>query len=373
MVTATETTTTPPEQQYVTFHAAKGTAQRPILTGKQMKKTFESIPQIDFRDMHGSSVERKRLADQVGSAFKECGFLYACNHGISEELQARVLDVMREFFALPQEEKMKIHINHSSEIKGYECLLETKLDTTTRGDLKEALNFGEDPTEPEQNCPPGFDLSYYPGNGTVPINQWPAKPENFRSVMYQYHAAVMAFSRQLLHIIALALDVEEEYFDKLTEFPMAGLRPLYYPPQELASDIGIGAHADYSWFTVVNQLTDCPALEVLNANGHWVGAPPLKNTLVVNVGDFLERATNEVFVSTVHRVVNKTPGAERYSIPLFFSPSHNAMIDVIPTCWDENRPKMSEPILAGKWQRERLYRSRYKHPAAIAATARGAA
>jgi isopenicillin N synthase-like dioxygenase len=252
------------------------------------------------------------------------------------------------------------------------CSLQTLIRESLT-DLKEALNFREDPTEPEQNCPPGFDLSYYPGNGTVKCNQWPEKPAKFRSVMYEYHAAVMEFSRQLLHMIALALDLEEDYFDNLTRFPMAGLRPLYYPAQDVVEDMGLAAHADYSWFTVVNQLTGTPALEVLNANGHWVGAPPIKNTLVVNVGDFLERATNEVFVSTVHRVINHTPGEERYSIPLFFSPSHNAMIDIVPTCWSETRPKKFEPVLAGKWQRERLYRSRFKHPVAIAAKARGEA
>lgn len=240
-------------------------------------------------------------------------------------------------------------------------------------DLKESINFGDDPTEPEQNCPPGFDLSYYPGNGTVPINQWPAKPANFRSVMYQYHAAVLAFSRQFLHIVALALDLKEDYFDEMTQFPMAGLRPIFYPPQEFPTDVGIGAHADYTWFTVVNQLSDVPALEVLNANGHWIGAPPLKNTLVINVGDFLERATNEVFVSTVHRVVNKTAGAGRYSIPLFFSPSHNSIIDIVPTCWSEDRPKKFESVLAGKWHKERLYRARYKHPTAIRAMEKGEA
>lgn len=372
--TTTTTVTTTPEQQYVVFHGAKGEGRRPVLSGSQMKKTFESIPQIDFAKMHGSLADRQALAAQVKAAFTECGFLYACNHGISADLQAQVLEVMKAFFALPTEDKIKIHINNSPEIKGYECLFETKLDTHTRGDLKEALNFGDDPTEPEQNCPPGFDLSYYPGNGTVPINQWPAQPANFRDVLYQYHAAVMAFSRQLLHIVALALGLDEDYFDPLTVFPMAGLRPLYYPPQELAEDIGIGAHADYSWFTVVNQLataatpTGPPALEVLNANGHWVGAPPLPNTLVVNVGDFLERATNSVFVSTVHRVVNKTgPGVARYSLPFFFSPSHDALVDIVPTCWSAARPKTAEPILAGTWQRERLYRSRYKHPTSVAA------
>ncbi len=132
--TATATVnTSQAEQRYVTFHAANGEAQRPILEGDQLKPTFESIPQIDFTNMYGDLEERRKLAEQVGLAFKESGFLYACNHGISEKVQASVLQVMREFFALPTEEKMKIHINNSAEIKGYECLFETKLDTTTRG------------------------------------------------------------------------------------------------------------------------------------------------------------------------------------------------------------------------------------------------
>jgi hypothetical protein len=132
---ATTTTTTETDQQYVTFHAAKGEARRPILAGDQLKKTFEFIPQIDFTNLSGSIEQRQKLAKEVGSAFKESGFLYAINHGISEELQANVLRVMQQFFALPAEEKMKIHINNSPEIKGYECLLETKLDPTTRGGM----------------------------------------------------------------------------------------------------------------------------------------------------------------------------------------------------------------------------------------------
>lgn len=138
MTTSTETTTTaipsPAEQQYVTFHGANGKDRRPILTGDEMKDTFETIPQIDFSDMYSQSLEdRQNIADKVGASFKESGFLYACNHGISEELQANVLRVMQQFFALPVEEKIKIHINTSPAIRGYESLLETKLDTTTRG------------------------------------------------------------------------------------------------------------------------------------------------------------------------------------------------------------------------------------------------
>ncbi|PVH74559.1 Clavaminate synthase-like protein [Cadophora sp. DSE1049] len=312
-----------PEPEYVVVFAGKGTIKREILTGSRAKPTFSTIPQSE---------------------------LYR---------------VIREFFALPLEEKMGVHINKSASIKGYEALLETKLDATTRGDLKEAFNIGDDPYDPEQNVPSNFDISSYPKNG----NQWPSALPKFRTLMYKYNAAVLSFSKKLMRIIALALDLPETYFDHMAAFPMAGLRALHYPSQEIANDIGIGAHADYSWFTLVNQLSPTPALEVLNHNGQWISAPPIPGTLVVNVGDFLEMATNNVFVSTVHRVVNKT-GEERYSIPYFFSPSKDVMIETVPTCVKEDGVKMT-PIMAGDWQQERLLRARYKHPSSIAARAKG--
>lgn len=124
------------ESDYVTFHADKGKLTRPILKGDRAKKTFQSIPQVNFANMFSEKLEdRQKLAQEVGTAFRDCGFLYACNHGISEDLQARTFSVIKEFFDLPTEEKMKIHINKSPAIKGYENLLETKLDDQTRGGL----------------------------------------------------------------------------------------------------------------------------------------------------------------------------------------------------------------------------------------------
>jgi isopenicillin N synthase-like dioxygenase len=187
--------------------------------------------------------------------------------------------------------------------------------------------------------------------------------------MYQYNDAILEFSKKLMRMIALALDLKEDYFDHMADFPMSGLRALHYPSQEVSTDVGIGAHADYSWFTLVNQLSATPALEVLNHNGQWISAPPIQNTLVVNVGDFLEMATNNEFVSTVHRVVNRT-GEERYSIPYFFSPSQDVMIETVPMCIKKDEEGM-KPIKAGDWQRERLLRARYKHPSSVAARARG--
>ena len=188
--------------------------------------------------------------------------------------------------------------------------------------------------------------------------------------MYQYNDAVLSFSKKLMRMIALALNIEEDYFDQMAEFPMSGLRALHYPSQESSNDVGIGAHADYSWFTLVNQLSPTPALEVLNHNGQWISALPIRNTLVVNVGDFLEMATAGTFVSTVHRVVNKT-GEERYSIPYFFSPSQDVWIETVPSCRREGDGGVMKPVKAGDWNRERLLRARYKHPSSVAARERG--
>lgn len=226
--------------------------------------------------------------------------------------------------------------------------------------------MGEDPQDPEQDPPSNLDRTYYPPN--CKGNQWPITPTSFRSTLYAYHAAVLSFSKKLMQLIALSLDLPENYFDHMSRFPMGGLRALHYPPQDVSSDVGIGAHADYSWFTLVNQLSPTPALEVLNHNGAWVSAPPIKGTLVVNVGDFLEMATGGKYVSTVHRVVNLT-GQERYSIAWFFSPSAEAMVETLPGCGKEG--EVGVKVNAGEWQRERLLRARYKHPSSVAARARG--
>ncbi|KAK9425470.1 putative Fe2OG dioxygenase domain-containing protein [Seiridium unicorne] len=360
----------PDTPEEVVFHAGKGKQSRPVLHGADMKPTFNSIPAVDFSLASSAKLsDRLAIAREVRKAFAEVGFMYAINSGISPELQARTTEIIKEFFSLPHDEKMKIHINKSPVIKGYEALLETRLDDRTKGDLKEAWNMADDPYEPEQSAPADLDLSTYP---PPPLNQWPEKPEGFRKTIYEYYAAVQKFSLTLLRLIALSLDLEENYFDYMTSFPMAGLRALHYPPQPTTADdqIGIGAHADYSWFTLVNQLSDTPALEVLNANGHWVPAPPIEGSLVVNAGDFLERASNDRFVSTVHRVRNIS-GKERYSLAWFFSPSQDVMIKTLPTCIKDGEKPKYEDIKAGDWQRERLLRARINHPASKAAKERG--
>jgi isopenicillin N synthase-like dioxygenase len=216
--------------------------------------------------------------------------------------------------------------------------------------------MGDDAHEPEQNAP------FTPGPQDPKKNSWPSARPGFRPAMYTYYNAVLAFAKKLMRIFALALDLPETYFDNVTQFPMTGVRILHYPPQEVKGDedIGLGAHTDYDLFTLVCQ-GQVAALEVLNANGIWVPAPPKPRTFVVNIGDFLERITNNQFKSTVHRVVNKS-GEERYSVPFFFSPDRQANLAVLPNCRKEGEEY--EEVNAGEYFRQRLLAARYQHPAA---------
>lgn len=138
MVTQTKTfvASTAPKTEYVTFFAGGNKGTRPILRGKDQRHTFDKIPLIDFANINSSDpAERRKLALEVRIAFTEAGFMYAANHGISEELQKEVFRVVKEFFALPIEEKMKTHVDKCPFIRGYEAMFETKLDATTRGGI----------------------------------------------------------------------------------------------------------------------------------------------------------------------------------------------------------------------------------------------
>ncbi|KAJ4344884.1 uncharacterized protein N0V89_012629 [Didymosphaeria variabile] len=165
----------------------------------------------------------------------------------------------------------------------------------------------------------------------APRNQWPSHPTAtfFRPALYTYYTAMLTFSRRLLRIFALALDLPEDHFDSITKHPMTNVRAVHYPPQASDSDVGIGAHTDFCWFTLVTQShTAYPALEVLNANGIWVPVHHQPHSFVVNIADFLKLVTGGAWMSTVHRVRN-IGGEERYSMPFFFSPDEDARVSVL--------------------------------------------
>jgi isopenicillin N synthase-like dioxygenase len=191
-------------------------------------------------------------------------------------------------------------------------------------------------------------------------NLWPASPPGFQKVIANYYGEVLRLARRLIRVLAQCLDLPADYFDSMVSRPGAMGNILHYPPQEPTADrIGINAHSDFECFTILAQSSQS-GLQILNRKGEWITAPPIPGTFVVNIGDMLERWSNDIFVSTVHRVINTT-GEERYSIPVFFGPNYDTVVEPLKTCIAEGQKAKYEPILAGDYVYARLdevYRKR---------------
>jgi len=356
------TTTTIETETYtdtwVHYHDGGVPGRRPVLKGTAAKETFTELPKIDFRRIYSDDLEdRKELAREVGVACRDIGFFYAVNHGVDDDVLEDTFDALKEYFALPTDVKMETHNQKTEKFRGYEAFLEGKLDPSTRGDLKEGFLMGEDFTDSEQLSL----ISSLPPSPQTPRNQWPSHPSAlfWRPAIYRYYKSMFEFSKRMLHIFALALDLPEDYFDTITTHPMTNVRAVHYPPQERQSDVGIGAHTDFCWFTLVCQSkTAYPALEVLNANGIWVPVHPQPNTFVVNIADFLKLVTGGSWQSTVHRVRN-IGGEERYSMPFFFSPNEDAKVSVVPHLREEG--KRYDEFGVGEYFQKRLDIDRRTH------------
>lgn len=314
----------------------------PALRG--VKVSRDEIPVIDFAPfLHGDDAARLAVVGRIGAACRDIGFFYVVNHGVPEALVAQVYAQAKRFFALPEEEKAKIAIEKSSCHRGWFRLGAENLDPerqTLDGDLKEGIKIGRDlsPAHPKV-------LAGTPLHGP---NQWPALP-GWREVMQEYYDRLVGLGKELLHALALALGLEERYFDGWLDTPMTTLGPLHYPPQRgqiTEAQIGAGAHTDYGCLTLLSQDAS-GGLQARSAAGVWLDAPPIAGSFVVNIGDMMERWTNGVFTSTPHRVIN-TSGQERFSLPFFFDPDFSAPVACIPTCLAPGETAKYPPTTAGQ-------------------------
>jgi len=317
------------------------------------ESTFEEIPIIDLRDATNPDLQaRKALAARLRDACINVGFFYVSNHGIPESVIDGALGAAKRFFALPSSTKEELDIHKSPNFKGYTGLLKENTNPQNQGDLHEGFDVGwEDPVTLAARDEGGLDGE----------NVWPEGLPGFRETVMDYYHTTIALGRRLFPLFALALNVDEHFFDDKITKPAAIMRLLYYPPQtESIEGInlqagpveGIGAHTDYECFTILWQ-DNVQALQVLNANGQWVNAVPIHGTLVINIGDQLARWTNDMFKSTVHRAVNRS-GVERYSIPLFFGSNYDVKLEAIPSCCSEEFPQKYPVVTAGEYVKSRL-------------------
>ncbi|GAA5915323.1 hypothetical protein JCM6882_005191 [Rhodosporidiobolus microsporus] len=349
------------EPEFITFNSGGVQGSRRVVQeGEEgWVPTFDSIPAISFKNLHGTAEERAALAKEVGTACRDVGFFYVMDSGLPEGLIDDTFKMMERFFACPDDIKMDAHWHKSPACRGYEPFAETKKGLTVQTNLRESFAMGDDFLDEEQE---------YPGEvppGTKRQNMWPEEFPELRSGLYSYYKHVHTFARELLKIFAIALGLPETGLENFYGADaITGMRALHYPaqePEELTP--GLGAHTDFSSFTLVCQeLGAKPGLEVLNLNGQWVSAPPMGD-FVVNVGDFLSQQVNGAFKSTVHRVYNRT-GERRYSLPFFFSPSPSAVIAPLQQ-FVSPKDAPFEPMVVGEHYVRRVLNSRIHHPSSL--------
>jgi isopenicillin N synthase-like dioxygenase len=313
------------------------------------------IPVIDISALRGTDpAALKATVAEIAEACEDVGFFYIKNHGIPEALIERTYELSRQFHFSPQELKQKVHIMHSPGTRGW--VPDGDKDDDGDPELYRLVEPNPDHdylTKPRLHAAfdvalelPQDDPDFLAGNLMLVPNQWPDWIPGFREEVMAYYEAVTAVGQQLFRAFAIALDLPEDFFARLTTKAPSQLRLLYYPPNDRPMDndnLGIGAHSDFECFTILH--TAGPGLQVMNAKDEWVAAPPIPGTFTVNIGDLIEGWTNGRFKATQHRVVNT--GKERFSMPLFFAVDYHTVIEPLPQFISAENPPKYNRIVAG--------------------------
>ncbi|MDE3026895.1 MAG: isopenicillin N synthase family oxygenase [Paracoccaceae bacterium] len=301
---------------------------------RDTRENFDKIPVIDVAPLLDGSGARD-VAKQIRWALSNAGFMYVKNHGIPQTFVDEVFDVTRRFFDLPMADKMALHVSRSDvALRGYIEPFGENTDPGKTRDLKECFDIG-----PERATLEG------PFFGP---NQWPTTLPEFQTLVYGYHEKMVSLSTQLLRGIALSLDLPETFFQGIMKDPISIQRLLHYPPQNGHADkdiIGIGAHTDYGNLTILAQ-DDVGGLQVMNREGNWVDGTPIRGAFVINIGDLIQKLTNDIYLANMHRVIN-TSGRERYSIPFFIDADFEAVIAPLPSCVSAENPQRYQPVTCG--------------------------
>ncbi|MBK6929868.1 MAG: isopenicillin N synthase family oxygenase [Saprospirales bacterium] len=307
----------------------------------------KGIPTVDLsKFVHGNPEERAAFVSELGKAFHEVGFVAVVNHDIPKRLVDGFYTASRAFFALPDGVKKKYEIAGMAGQRGYTSFGREHAKQSQVPDLKEFFQIGQEVPEGHTSSEP------YPVN--VPVTETP----EFTLLGRELYQAFESAGAQLLEAIALYLGLAPDYFQQYIAYGNSILRSIYYPPitQEPASAIRAEQHEDINLITLLVGAS-AGGLQLLNSRNEWVPVLPEADEIVINVGDMLQRLTNNYLKSTTHRVVNP-PREEWYlprlSIPFFLHPVSRMRLDCLPACVTADNPLHYEPISAGEYLDERL-------------------
>ena len=306
-----------------------------------------TIPVVDLSDFTGEDPKLKEsFVQNLGKAYEEVGFVSVKNHGIPADLIADLYKYVQQFFSLPSEIKKRYEIPELAGQRGYTSFGKEHAKGSDAPDLKEFFQYGQIVSE---NHPL---KSEYPDNVSV------EEVEGFNETLYKAYRAFEKSGKSMLQAIALYLGLDEHFFDDKVEEGNSIVRAIHYPPitEEPKSAIRAEQHEDINLITLLVGAS-AGGLEILTKQNEWVPVTSLEDQIVVNVGDMLQRLTNNKLKSTTHRVVNPPRDlwhTSRFSIPFFLHPKSAMSLAALESCIDDKHPKAYEDVTAGEYLDERL-------------------
>jgi isopenicillin N synthase-like dioxygenase len=296
--------------------------------------------------LNASAADPEGFAAELGQSFERFGFAIISDHGIPADLIARAEEKARAFFALPEEVKRSYHVAGGGGARGYTPFGIETAKGATQHDLKEFWHVGRE-------LPPG-----HPFGEVMAPNLWPEEVQSFRDTFLELFAAFDKAGLRILEAIARHLGLAPNFFEDTVRDGNSVLRLLHYPPVSPdAPGVRAGAHEDINTITLLLGAEEA-GLQLLDRDGNWLPVAPREGELVVNIGDMLQRLTNNVLKSTSHRVVNPPPerrGRSRYSMPFFLHFRPDYLIETLPETVSTERPNLyPEPITAHDFLLQRL-------------------
>ncbi|PTM03627.1 MAG: flavonol synthase [Bacteroidetes bacterium] len=305
------------------------------------------IPSVNLADFLSGDAQRKAsFVQDLGKAYEEIGFVALKNHRLSDALSAELYQQVQNFFGLKEAQKKQYEIEGLAGQRGYTGFGKEHAKGRNTGDLKEFWHFGQ---YVEDNDPIAKE---YPANVEV------AELPRFNAVGKEAYQTLEDTGRDMLRALALYLGLDEFYFDAHIHNGNSILRPIHYPPitEEPKDAVRAAEHEDINLITLLMGAS-ADGLQVLNKQGEWLGVTALPGQIIVNVGDMLQRHTNNKLRSTTHRVVNPPKeawGSSRFSIPFFLHPRSEMPLNCLENCIDSSKLKQYEDITAGEYLNERL-------------------
>ena len=308
---------------------------------------YEEIPSLDLADFTSDdSVKKHKFVADLGHAYQNIGFVAIKNHGLSNDLTKKLYTAVESFFSLADAEKQKYEVAELAGQRGYISKGREKAKGRNTGDLKEFFHVGQ----PEENR-----MAEYPEN------IWPAEVPEFETCSLEAYRTLERAGIHMLRAIALHLGLHENFFDSKVAKGNSILRQIHYfpiaDPDAVEKDaVRAAEHGDINLITLLMGAS-ADGLQVLRRDGQWIAITALPDQIIVNVGDMLDRLTNNKLKSTIHRVVNppkEKMGTSRYSIPFFMHPISSMELTCLDSCVSIENPKKYEDMTAGAFLNERL-------------------